>query len=179
MIKKSSNFSGLKRHRENARWLNGHAIRIGMLSNPDPDPSGGDPNASGKGYKGKSSGITVAQIGAIHELGLGKMPKRSFIGWVIIHQKAELADTTNEWLGALNKTDKIKPKQVLLAVAERYIGLSQERIRAGIPPKVTEATQKRKGGATTTLINRGQLINSIRAQIIKSSAATFLGGSNG
>jgi hypothetical protein len=167
-------YNGLIRQRKNAEYLRKHAIRIGMLSSPDPKPAGKNPNAKAKGSNGRTGKLTVGEVGAIHERGIG-VPERSFIKWVSVRKKPELFNTSSEWLEAMNRSRNVTPKHVLIAVSERFIQLSQERIQSKIPPKLAASTLKQKKGKATPLINRGQLVNSIRAKIIPSDQA-FKGG---
>lgn len=116
----------------------------------------------------KDPGLTNAQLGAIHEFGLGNVPERSFLrAWL---------DDENNWLPELERR-----LDAAIAAAERGENVDnwlegfaqfcvksiQERMRAGIEPPLLASTLNRKVGGDTPLIDTEQLINAIAYELSK------------
>jgi hypothetical protein len=128
------------------RSVKGAELRVGILDKGDDD----------------HAGLTVAELAAIHEFGLG-VPERSFIrGWydenidqireLIKKQLARVArgevSEVNAWkqLGAL------------------FVAQIQKRIVERIPPPLAESTIKAKG-SDVPLVDTGQLKSSITFKV--------------
>jgi hypothetical protein len=108
-----------------------------------------------------SRGMTNAQIGAIHEFGLGKNPQRSFLrAWVDQNQRgwvSWLRERVRRWLLGNEAWAEDFGQYVVDGV--------RARMRLGIPPPLQDATVKRKHGGSTPLIDTEQLINAVEYQV--------------
>lgn len=131
-------------------------LQVGLLEAAESNPA--------VGRDGQASGLSISELGEIHEFGLG-VPQRSFIrdwydGTEQKHRqqfsmmaKAIVKGTIDDWDQGLNRLG-------LLYVAE-----IQERIKAGILPELEEATIAAKG-SSTPLIDTGQLWTSITHEVV-------------
>ncbi len=110
----------------------------------------------------EGSELTVADVGTIHEFGLG-VPQRSFIrGWYDENQ----AENT--------RIVSILQKQVLRGEVTQQVALArfglkcvgdiQRRIVDGIPPALAPSTIAKKG-SSTPLVDTGQLKASISSEV--------------
>lgn len=121
----------------------------------------------------EGANITVAELAAIHEFGLGNMPERSFIrsyfdgngpelGQLLMRlmtQAVKRAVTTGKPI-----TDVIK-RDILSKIGLRAVADIQERISAGeITPPLLPATIARKG-SSVPLIDTGQLRSAITFEV--------------
>jgi hypothetical protein len=105
--------------------------------------------------------LTVAELGAIHEFGLG-VPQRSFIrGWFdeSIERNRELLNSQLKLVVA----GKLPLAQALERVALKCEADVKRRIRNRIPPPNAPATIAKKG-SSVPLIASGQLRASIRGK---------------
>lgn len=129
-------------------------VRVGLLGKAEEAHE----NAEGK---------TVAEIGAIHEYGLGP-PERSFLrAWFDANE-----DRINREIDAVLQRvadQKITLDQAWELLGQRYVGEIQTRISQGIPPPLAESTVQRKRSAIP-LIDTGQLRSAITYEIIKRAA---------
>lgn len=117
------------------------------------------------GAQGHTEGMSVADIGSIHEFGApaAGIPARSFIrGWYDEKQDEIQAILRTE-LGQV-VAGKRPLAQALERSALRLEGSVKERIRQHIPPPLAPATIARKG-SSTPLVDRGQLRNAIRGRV--------------
>ena len=115
--------------------------------------------------EGNDSGLTIAELGEIHEYGLG-VPRRSFI--------ADWADETEE--EHREQIRKMAYAVVQGKVASWEIGLErlglryqaevQKRISDGISPALAESTIQRKG-SSIPLIDTGVLRSSITYKVTR------------
>ena len=105
---------------------------------------------------------TIAEIGAMHEFGLGN-PPRSFIGaWADEREGDHTADL-KKLAEAVHK-GKVAPAQGLEQLGEKYVGEVQGRIAGGIAPANAPATIAKKG-SSTPLIDTGVLRSSITKRV--------------
>lgn len=106
-------------------------------------------------------GLTNAQLGAIHEFGLG-VPQRSFLrAWVDENQRGWLAAMKQLALRALYGREAWENRFGQYAVD----GI-KARMRAGIAPELQAATIARKAsGNPTPLLDTEQLINAIEYEV--------------
>ncbi len=117
------------------------------------------------GAKEHGEGLTVAEVGAFHEFGLGNNPERSFIrGWVDENQQKATTFLREQC------EKSVKSGQGIELALER-LGLYcqsgiQQRMSDGIPPPLTKQTIARKG-SSTPLIDTGQLRSSISYSVDK------------
>ncbi len=120
---------------------------------------------SGAGGKGDhahgKARISVAELAAIHEFGLG-VPERSFLrGWL-----AEKGANVGEALVRLTK--RHGPGPIALELWGQWAaGSIQQRIAKQIPPPLAKVTIDRKG-SSIPLIDTGQLRSSITYRVARS-----------
>lgn len=104
-------------------------------------------------------GLTVAQLGEIHEYGIG-VPERSFVRATIDAQTPQLFAMIREGTTAIAK-GRATPAIVLNRVGAHIAGLIQAAMSEGIPPALSAAYLARKlrkyPGAETPLIASGQM----------------------
>ncbi len=110
-------------------------------------------------------GLTVSELGEIHEFGLG-VPQRSFIGgW-----SDEMAVLHAEQLRKVAKavvSGKLESwEQGLERLGNLFVAQVQKRISDGIEPGLEEATVKRKG-SSVPLIDTGVLRSSITYKVVR------------
>lgn len=107
--------------------------------------------------------ITMAELGEIHEFGLG-VPQRSFIaGWFDENESRLRAQT----MGMAKKYAQgtlESLEQGYEQLGNLYVGEIQRRIAEGIDPPLAPSTIQRKG-SSTPLIDTGQLRSSITYQV--------------
>lgn len=165
------NREGMDKVRGVLAYWKRNAVRIGMLSNPDPGSPGGNSTDPAKTDKGMNAPITVGEVFVIHELGLGNMPSdppRSALAATMDNDSPQIerlmADVADAALQG-----KITGEQSLAFLGEETIELIKQRIRNHIPPPLTEERKRQKVRAgkpgDTPLVNFGQLINSFRYAI--------------
>lgn len=170
---------GMKALRRELVYLGSHHARIGVLSGPGRGgnvqaqaPKKSTPKKRGSRRKRRVAaapvGLTVAEVFAFHELGLGRNPKRSSIGWVADHKKNEIVAFQTKLLD-LVLAQKMGGKEALWFLGEKAQSLVKARIVSGIPPALSPEYLKRKeiaGGKKTPLIWTGQLLNSVRYKVV-------------
>ena len=136
------------------------SVKIGVLG----------PNAESKP---EGSKISVAEIAAIHEFGLGGMPERSFLRSYFDANMADLLDKTKKLMArvisAAVHSGKALPegtqRQILATIGEYAKAKIQERIANNeIKPPTSEKTNARKG-SSVTLIDSGQLRSSVSYEV--------------
>lgn len=120
----------------------------------------------------EGDGLTVAQLAAIHEFGIGVVPERSFLRSTVRAERRKIAK--NMALAAERVIEgKLTPKKALGLVGEDLVGKIKSRIvNRQIPQDLADATIKRKersnvrsGFGTGALIDTGQLLNSITQKV--------------
>jgi hypothetical protein len=168
--------NGFKALRKELSYLAAHHARIGVLSGPGKggNVQAGDrkkqPRRSkSRGHSTGGPSLTVAEVFAFHELGLG-VPKRSSIGWVEEHKRREITEFQLKVLNLVLAGD-MGGKDALWFLGEKAQSLVKARIVSGIAPALNPAYLKRKsksGGKATPLIWTGQLLNSVRYQVVRS-----------
>lgn len=111
----------------------------------------------------KSAAMTVAEVGAFHEFGLGNNPERSFIrAWF-----DKTKGTNRKLLLAVYRKilrGKMDEAQALGIMGAAFVGQIQERIAKGIRPKLKPETVDRKG-SSVPLIDTGQLRASVTWEV--------------
>lgn len=124
-------------------------ISVGVHSNEGKEKHNGETDAS----------LTVADVAAFHEYGLGNNPRRSFIGdWFDQNQQQIMQMATKGMQQALKGS--LTKQQLLARLGAMMVGGIQARMSGGIPPALTSATIARKG-SSVPLIDTGQLRSSI------------------
>lgn len=132
----------------------GLSLTLGVVGDKATEPH--------KDADGKPSGITVGELAAIHELGLG-VPERSWLrAWfeanhrtVIVDVKAGLAQVVQ---------GRLTHEGLLELLGNKYAAQIKARIIAGVDPPNAESTIQRKG-SSTPLIDTGQLLSSIGYEV--------------
>lgn len=131
---------------------NGRAVAVGIQGSEAADqyPDGA---------------MTNVRLGAIHEFGTadGRVPERSFI--------RSTFDAEGGFKVRMNKLAKAALAGAsaigqLMLIGEQARAAILRKIKSNIPPPLKPVTIKRKKGETTSLINTGQLWNSISYMIV-------------
>ena len=104
--------------------------------------------------------VSNAELGTIHEFGLGDVPERSWLrGWADENRDAIIRNLRLIGKGIFLSKDDVR------VACDRFgqwaVGGIKRRIQAHIPPPNTEATIQAKG-SSTPLIDTGQFIGSIQ-----------------
>lgn len=119
----------------------------------------------------EGGGLTVAQLGAIHEFGVG-VPERSFLRSTVKRERRNIAKNMGK--AAERVIDgSLAPKKALGLVGEDLVGkIKSAIVDRKIPQDLAESTKKRKersnvrsGFGTAALIDTGQLVNSISQKV--------------
>lgn len=115
----------------------------------------------------EESGLTIAEIGAFHEFGLGDVPRRSFIAdWADENQEARM-----KFVRGIQRQvakGKLDADTAANRIGLRFQSEIQKRIRdtPGDWPALHPMTIKRKG-SSKPLIDTGALRGSITYKVIK------------
>lgn len=111
----------------------------------------------------RGSNLTVAEIGAFHEFGTKRIPRRAFIrGWYDEKQAEAKAA-----IGAMAESvvrGKRTADEAANILGQAFVGGIQKRISGGIPPALAASTIKQKK-SSVPLVDTGQLRTSITYQI--------------
>ena len=182
----TSNDAGMKALRKEFAYLRANHTRIGVLSGP---AKGG--NVQGTAAKKKPSiggrrkrrghslggpNLTVAEVFNFHENGLrgelgpGHNHKRSSIGWVEENKREEIRGFLVKVMDLVVQ-GRMNGRDALFFAGEKAQSLIKARIVSGIPPALNPEYLKFKshaGGKAKPLIWTGQLLNSVRYQVVKS-----------
>lgn len=127
-------------------------VRIGVFS------GAGD----AKDKDGKSTGITLATLAAIHEYGSEKagLPERSFLRATFRAKKDQGIAMCGKVCKAFIE-NKISLEQAMGILGEWGVAQVKNFIRSNqVKPPSTEATNEKKG-SSVTLVDTAQLVNSI------------------
>lgn len=179
----TSNSSGMDRLRRDLVYLQRNHTRIGVLSGPAKggNVQGGDAKRKPsrrkrRGHLGGGPNLTVAEVFNFHEngrraeLGHGHNHKRSSIGWVEENKRDEIRGFLVQVMD-LVVAGKMSGREALYFAGEKAQSLIKARIVSGIPPALNPdylAYKSHAGGKATPLIWTGQLLNSVRYQVVKS-----------
>lgn len=106
--------------------------------------------------------LTNAEIGAIHEFGLG-VPERSFIRGYMDERQAEIEQAQEAALERI--LDGADPRVEAERLGLKLEAGVKERILARIPPPLAESTKKRRGENAVPLVDTSQLLGSIRSKV--------------
>jgi hypothetical protein len=118
----------------------------------------GDDEASGD-RQSDGEPITLAQLGEIHEFGIG-VPARSFLAdWVDETREDKLTQLRNV-AKAFVKGELPSIEAGYEKLGNLYVGQIQKRIAEGIEPALSDYTVKQKG-SSVPLIDTGQLRSAI------------------
>lgn len=133
--------NGYSRLLTNVRRFRKTTVRVGVTDAP---------------HEG-TPGMSVADIGAIHELGLGNAPPRSFLrAWVDANERGIMAWLRTQVLGALLGSGDWAD-----AFGRHAVAGVRQRIIEHIPPPLEDETVRRKHGEDTPLVDTQQLLNGI------------------
>lgn len=119
----------------------------------------------GGAAKEGADGLTVAQVGAFHEFGLG-VPRRSFIADWADENEARHKSQLAKMAKAVAKGAVPSVEVGLERLGNLYVGEVQRRIAAGIDPPLAQSTIDRKG-SSVPLIDTGQLRSSITYKVTR------------
>jgi len=139
-----------------ARMIAHGALSFGVLGAEGDQPA--------EQHNGGKSTITVSEVAAIHEFGLGSAPRRSFLADWADEKKAEIQNVVMRGGAALARGRISSPKQLLEQIGQWAVGSIQARMATNIPPPLAPATIKRKG-SSVALIDTGQLRSSITYRV--------------
>jgi phage gpG-like protein len=111
----------------------------------------------------REGGLTNVEVGGFQEYGTSRIPERSFL-------RSTFDDNQSKYSKGLEKVAKGifeggTVKGNLLLLGEQYKGDILKKIKAQIPPPLSEVTIERKRGEATPLIDTGQLWNSISVDV--------------
>lgn len=161
---------------DQTQFLESHSIDVGVLSNPDPESEGQfDANTMALDDDGGATDETVGEIAVHHELGHGNLPDsppRSFIARPIDTKTIEIEQFIGEQVaavfsGRMNWT----ADKALRFTGEFVVDLMKETIRTQdnfVELSEIRKRQKVRAGKSgnQALLNWGQLVNSIRYQVV-------------
>lgn len=119
-------------------------------------------------------GMTVAEVAAIHEFGLG-VPERSFLRAWFDENEDRAREAIRRLLVSVIAGKRTK-EQALELFGQWAQGEIQARIAAGIPPGLAESTIAKKG-SSVPLIDTGQLRSAISYMIDFGNGSTKHGTS--
>ena len=153
-------------------YLQSHEVRVGILTGGTL-PAGASDASAPKKSDGKAPKVplTVAEVFSFHELGRGRNPKRSSIVWAMDFRTEEIGKLSDKAMLAVID-GKMTARQALGLIGEKIVSLAKRRIKSKIPPPLSKSRlrQKMRAGKSgqTPLIHTGQMINSLRWNIIGS-----------
>lgn len=121
--------------------------------------------AQGDKVRQDSSDITVAEVAAIHEFGLGDVPERSWLRAFVDENEERLRKMLSASMKQVAQ-GKLTDVQAMERFGLAVVGMIKKRIVAGIDPELKPKTKKRKeqltgGPKETPLILYSQFISSI------------------
>jgi len=108
-------------------------------------------------------GATVAAYAFFNEMGTSRIPRRSWLADGIEENEAAIEEAFRRVAREM-VAKRIPVDRGYLQFGEFVVLRLQARIRAGIPPPNAPSTIAQKG-SSTTLVDEGRLIASIRAKI--------------
>lgn len=121
----------------------------------------------GTGGSRADSDLRNVDLAFIHEFGTAKIPERSHFRAAFDENRDKLSRLTKKLQAQVFKGN-MTMKQALAIIGEQQIINIKKKIRSGIPPPlspVTIARRKGKKGKATPLIDTGEYINSITAEV--------------
>lgn len=117
----------------------------------------------GSAQKSKgATGLTVLDVAAFHEFGLG-VPERSFLRGYVDENQARIRGMIKS-IATLIEQGKLDQNVALERLGMTIVGEIQKRIAQGIPPPNAPSTIAQKG-SSTPLIDTGQLRSSITHKV--------------
>lgn len=112
----------------------------------------------------ESKGVPMRVIAAAHELGLGTVPKRSFLRETYDMHRDRYAEfvVSGARQTAAGFTTILA---VMWQAGEMIRGDIIQRMRSGIPPPLKDPSEERGGESAIPLIDKGHLIGSISSVV--------------
>ena len=142
-----------------AKNIKGSYVKVGLQGETGLKPHGE-----------KDSKHTVVDIGVVHEFGTrdGTIPERSFIRSTHDGKNREWSVLTKALLGRI-LLQRVTADKALGIIGLRIQNDVKDKIKSNVPPPSTRATLRRKlaktakgsKGKPVTLIDKGQMLNSI------------------
>lgn len=115
-----------------------------------------------EGSESHGDGLTTADVGAVHEFGLG-VPQRSFVRGYFDDNQAEIEDLQTVALQHI--LDGADPAAEAGRLGLKLEGGMKERILARINPPLAESTKARRGESAVPLVDTSQMIGAIRSKV--------------
>lgn len=117
----------------------------------------------------EGNGKTVAEIGEIHELGLGNVPARPWLRPVVDGRRT-LVQARLKRVAEAVALGRATAAQGMNLIGLDLVRIIKARIVAGIPPELAESTKARKRNKAgqakdTPLINTAQFLGSITHEV--------------
>jgi hypothetical protein len=109
-------------------------------------------------------GLTTAEVGAVHEFGLG-VPQRSFVRGYFDDNADEIVQAQDAALQRI--LDGGDPEVEAGRVALKLESGMKERILARIDPGLAESTKKRRGEGAVPLVATSQLLGAVRGKVTR------------
>jgi len=135
------------------------AVTVGVHASEGDKPKEGDAGGD----------VTVAEVAAIHEFGLGDVPERSWLRKFVDENEDQLRKMLSASV-RMAASGKLTHEQAMNRFGLAVVGMIKKRIVAGIEPELQPETKKRKAALTggpkdTPLILYSQFISSILHQL--------------
>lgn len=118
-------------------------------------------------------GVHVADKATANEFGTRRIPERSFMRSTFDEQAAELGRLRARLVGGVID-GKLTARQAMGFLGEQHQQDVQAKIRSGVPPANAPETIARKK-STTTLVDTGEMAQSIRWVIVQRTRGTLRG----
>lgn len=129
-------------------------IKVGVLKSGDADEEVGD------------GGFTMVQLAAVHELGLGGLPKRSFIRQALVEEVKQLQDFQVNLVRQIYG-GKLKARQAADLLGEFVVALIRRWVREHpLDPGWANALSTiKKKGSDRPLVDTGRLLAAITYEV--------------
>lgn len=112
----------------------------------------------------EGSKLSVAEIGEVHELGLGNVPPRPWLR-PVVDGRASHIKAYEQRIAEAVVQGKVTPEAGMNLLGLELVGMVKARIQHGIAPQLQPATIARKGGKATPLIYTSQFIGLITHKV--------------
>jgi phage gpG-like protein len=136
--------------KRNMERLDGASVKVGIQG--------------AKAVERREGGITMAELGAVHEFGNDRIPQRPFLRPIVNEKKHAKAITKT--YKKIKTLEGSTIDQALGAAGEKAVNIAQRRIAQGIDPANAPSTIARKG-SSKPLIDTGRLRQSITWRLDK------------
>lgn len=118
------------------------------------------------GFAEHGDGLTVADVAAINEFGLGDTPERSFLRSTVDENEAKYREFERRIGKAVILNKLQSAEQGYEQLGALVVGDVQRKISSGVPPENAPSTVARKG-SSTPLIDTGQMRSSVTSRVTK------------